>query len=36
MPIKNYLTLEQKTTLQQHLKKHEHPDVRDSDKIITK
>ena len=29
MPIQNYLTLEQKTNLQHHLKKHEYPDVRE-------
>jgi len=34
MPSKNYLTKEQKTTLQHHLKKHEHPDVRE--RIIIK
>ena len=34
MPIKNYLTLEQKTTLQHYLKKHEHPDVRERILII--
>jgi transposase len=34
MPIKNYLTSEQKTNLQCHQKKHEHPDVRERILII--
>lgn len=34
MPIKNYLTSEQRTNLQGHLKKHEHPDVRERILII--
>ncbi len=29
MPIKNYLTPEEKVELQQHLKAHEHPDIRE-------
>ena len=34
MPVKNYLTLEQKTNLQYHHKNHEHPDVRERILII--
>lgn len=34
MRVKNYLTEEQKKNLQQHLKSHEHPDVRERILII--